>query len=77
MLGDRAPEDYFQILRGQCSGGEAKFGGITNWEELKKNLVMNCIPESMLNEKQPSYKEFLQEHRHLMAEKLKSYYESL
>ena len=77
QIGDRAPEDYFQILRGQCSGGEAKFGGITNWEELKKNLVMNCIPESMLNEKQPSYEEFLQERRQLMAQKLKSYYESL
>ena len=77
MLGDRAPEDYFQILWQQCSGGEVKFGGITNWEELKENLAMNCIPESMLNEKQPTYEEFLQERRRLMAQKLKSYYESL
>jgi hypothetical protein len=67
----------FKILRQQCSGGEAKFGGITNWEELKENLAMNCIPESMLNEKQPTYEEFLQERHRLMAQKLKSYYESL
>lgn len=34
----------------ECSGGKAEFGGITNWEELKENLAINRICESMLND---------------------------
>jgi hypothetical protein len=31
----------------QCQSGKVKYGGITDMKELKANLRMNCIPESL------------------------------
>lgn len=78
QIGARAPEDYFGMLRSQCSGGEMKFGAIVDLDEMKQNLAMNCIPAYMLESGQvPSYEQFLQDRRNLMAQKIKRYYESL
>jgi len=78
QIGARAPEDYFGRLRSQCSGGEMKFGAIVDLDEMKQNLAMNCIPAYMLEAGQvPSYEQFLQDRRNLMAQKIKRYYESL
>lgn len=71
------PAHYFYILKSQCNGGEHKYGGIRDIEELKKNLAMNCIPESMLEGPIPSYDEFLKERRKLMALRLKDWFSSL
>ncbi len=38
---------------------------------------MNCIPESMMNGQIPTYDDFLEERRRLMALKIKSWFEAL
>lgn len=72
-----APEKYFEELAEQCSGGRKKYGGITDLEEMRANLRMNCIPEAMLDGEIPSYDDFLNERRRLMAQKIKTWFEAL
>jgi hypothetical protein len=48
-IGDQAPEIYFKQLTEQCNGGPRKYGGITDLDEMKGNLAMNCIPEALLD----------------------------
>lgn len=76
-VGDRAPEVYFEDLAHQCNGGAKKYGGITDLEEMRANLRMNCLPESLLDGVIPSYDEFLEQRRRLMAQKIKTYFETL
>jgi len=72
-----APEKYFGALAEQCSGGSKKYGGITDLGEMRANLRMNCIPEAMLDGEIPSYDDFLNERRRLMAQKIKTWFEAL
>jgi hypothetical protein len=76
-IGDRAPEAYFKELLSQCSGGSKKYGGITDKNEMRENLRANCIPESLLEGQVPSYDEFLEQRRKLMALKIKQWFEVL
>ena len=48
-IGDRAPEVYFKELAEQCAGGKKKYGGITDVAEMRVNLRMSCLPESLLD----------------------------
>jgi hypothetical protein len=75
-IGDKAPEVYFRQLVEQCQGGPRKYGGITDLDELKANLTMNCIPDAMLTGGL-DYDLFLVERRRLMAAKVKGYFHSL
>jgi hypothetical protein len=61
----------------QCQGGEQLYGGITNLDDLKKNLHMNCIPESIFEMTVLDYERFLAERRQLMSMKIKEYFNSL
>ena len=76
-MGDKAPEDYFAQLREQVDGGERRYGGITDEMALRENLAENCLPASLLDEKQPDYDTFLAERRRLMALKIKQWFEVL
>ncbi|MQX37766.1 GmrSD restriction endonuclease domain-containing protein [Roseospira navarrensis] len=76
-IGDRAPEVYFAEIADQCNGGPKKHGGITDREELRANLAMSCLPESLLNGEAPDYDAFLDTRRKLMAQKIKTYFEGL
>jgi hypothetical protein len=76
-IGDKSPETYFRELAEQVRGGKKKYGGITDETELRANLRAHCIPESMLDGVIPSYDEFLEERRKLMALKIKSWFEIL
>ena len=76
-IGDKAPMVYFSELTAQCNGGKRKHGGITDLAELKQNLAMNCIPESMLNGGALDYDSFLEQRRKLMAAKIQIYFQSL
>lgn len=76
-VGSDAPHIYFGKLREQCQTGIAKYGGITDIEELKQNLSAHCIPESIFEMTVENYDEFLTERRKLMAQKIKKYYFSL
>ena len=76
-IGDRAPEVYFAEIADQCNGSAKKHGGITDLEELRANLAMSCLPESLLNGEAPDYDEFLDTRRKLMAQKIKTYFKGL
>ncbi len=76
-IGDKAPEVYFKDLYQQCNGGERKYGGITDRETMLANLRMNCLPESMLDGVIPTYEDFLEQRRKLMASKIKTWFEML
>jgi hypothetical protein len=76
-IGDKAPERYFGELSEQCAGGIKKYGGITNTADMKLNLRMHCLPESMLDNEIPGYDNFLEERRRLMALKIKQWFEVL
>lgn len=74
---NRPPELYFREIAAQCYGGEKKYGGITNISDLRANLRVHCIPESLLNGEIPAYDDFLEERRKLMALRIKTWFESL
>jgi hypothetical protein len=77
-IGNKGPEVYFRELAEQCSGGKRRYGGIVEMAELRANLRANCIPLSVLGDGAfPSYDEFLVERRQSMANKIKSWFESL
>ena len=76
-IGDKAPEKYFGELAEQCAGGKKKYGGITDLSDMKTNLRMHCLPESLLDGLIPSYDVFLEERRRLMALKIKQWFEVL
>ena len=76
-IGGRAPEVYFKELAEQCAGGKKKYGGITDVDEMRVNLRMSCLPESLLDGQIPDYDGFLEERRKLMALKIKSWFEAL
>ena len=59
-IGDKAPEKYFEELAEQCAGGKKKYGGITDATELRANLRMSCLPESLLDGEIPTYDDFLE-----------------
>ncbi len=76
-ISDDAPKEYMSVVMNQLETGEGIYGGITDKEELKKNLEMNCIPEGFENMTVDDYLQFLEQRRKLMAKKIKTYYESL
>jgi len=76
-IGDKPPERYFKELAEQSDGGKKKYGGITDAAELRTNLRMSCLPESLLDGEIPGYDEFLEERRKLMALKIKAWFAAL
>lgn len=76
-IGDKSPEVYFQELADQCRGGKQKYGGITVENDMRANLRMSCIPESMLDGEVLGYDDFLEQRRYLMAQKIKTWFETL
>ncbi len=76
-IGDKSPESYFKELVEQAMGGPKKYGGITDCEELRANLRMNCLPESLLDGDIPAYDDFLHQRRKLMAQKIKAWVQVL
>ncbi|BAL80589.1 GmrSD restriction endonuclease domain-containing protein [Caldisericum exile] len=75
-IGDNEPKKYFAELKEQCNGGKLKYGGITDFEMLKENLKMNCIPIELLDTEM-RYEDFLNERRKLMSNKIREYFKTL
>lgn len=73
-IGDKAPNEYFNVVFEQCVSKELKFGNFSDIELLKENLSTNCIPENIISMVAADYEEFLLERRKLMAKKIKGYY---
>ena len=76
-VGEKAPNEYFGVVFGQCDTKNCAFGDIDNKEALEKNLKMNCIPLDIVSMDYTRYDDFLLERRKLMAAKIKDYYYSL
>ncbi len=76
-IGAKSPAQYFKELFKQCNGGPIKYGGITDMGELLENLKMNCIPEGIEEMEVNDYDHFLMKRRELMAQKIKTYFQSL
>ena len=76
-ISDKAPEIYLSQMLEQCSGGEQRYGGITNRALLESNLTMHCIPMRVLEQPVLDYETFLEERRQLMSLKIKTSVESL
>jgi len=76
-IGEKAPNDYFQIAFEQCNSEKLKLGNFTDVNLLKDNLTINCIPENIVTMDISHYESFLLERRKLMAKKIKNYYFSL
>jgi hypothetical protein len=73
-IGAKAPEVYFSELALQVSGGQKKYGGITEPDALRANLRANCIPESMMEGDIKPFEQFLAERRRLMALKVRDWF---
>lgn len=73
-IGAKAPLVYFDELRQQIDGGATRYGGITDQQEMFANLESNCIPAGVLQGAVPDYLGFLEIRRHLMAQKIKSWF---
>ena len=76
-IGDDPPTAYFGALWRQCENGEPRYGGITDADELRTNLVAHCIPHGMEEAEVCDYDGFLKGRRLLMAGKIRDYYRSL
>ena len=76
-IGDDPPSRYFPEVAAQCNGGDKRHGGITDAQNLRKNLSDHCLPASLLDGIIPAYDEFLEERRRLMALKMKAWFETL
>ncbi|CBL05757.1 hypothetical protein MHY_06940 [Megamonas hypermegale ART12/1] len=53
------------------------YGEIDSYSDLLANLKENCIPEDFIKMTIENYEEFLKKRRLLMADYIKTYYESL
>jgi hypothetical protein len=73
-IGAKEPAIYFGELVEQCQGGKKKYGGITELEDLKENLRMNCLPAELLDGQALDYDRFLEKRRQLMAQRIKEYF---
>ena len=73
----RAPQLYFKELAEQCAGGNKNYGGITAVAQMRVNLRLSCLRDSLLDGQIPDYDAFLEERRILMALKIKSWFEAL
>lgn len=76
-IGNKPPRVYFGEILEQCNGGPLKYGGISTMEELRHNLAMNCIPESVFTMEIDDYNQFRTERKKLMASKIREYYRML
>ena len=76
-IGKQAPIDYFRTAREQCETKIIKCGSITDINELKHNLEVNCVPLEVFDMDHTRYTEFIEKRRVLMAQKIKKYYYSL
>jgi len=76
-IGDKTPAVYFTTVADKLEQGKGDIGGLRNMADLRKNMRENCIPTAIFDYDVKSYQTFLEERKHLMAQKIKGYYEGL
>ena len=76
-IGKKSPKEYFSSAYEQCETKVIQIGSITDLEQLKNNLAVNCIPEEIKEMDYKNYLEFVEKRKELMAQKIKNYYNNL
>ena len=78
-IGKKAPKDYLGYVNDvQCAGGETMYGGITDHDTLRSNLIKDCcVPLDVIGMSIEDFPTFLEQRRKLIAQRLKEYYFSL
>lgn len=76
-IGAKPPKEYMAKVQAQIHHKNTHIGEITDGEQLKENMRMNCVPESILEMDASNYETFLFDRRQLMTDKIKKYYKSL
>lgn len=76
-IGNKPPAVYLKQMQDQVNGGPKRYGNIDSPEELRANLRMNCIPECASEMGVEDYPAFLDARRLLMADKIRTYFQSL
>ena len=76
-IGDDPPNTYFSALWRQVENRTARYGGITDGDELRANFVAHCIPKGIEQVEVGDYDGFLQQRRLLMSTKIRDYYRTL
>ena len=61
----------------QVNTGQLDLGEIVDPADLEANLAENAIPSDFATVGAANYGEFLEKRRHLMASKIRNYYENL
>ena len=74
--GTPSARDFAELAK-QCNGGAWKYGGLTDIEQMRANLRRRGLPDDMLDGHIPTYGEFLERRRVLMARKIKTYFGGL
>ncbi len=74
---DQAPKEYMAQVKEQCTGGNTVYGGIDSLAKLETNMAANCIPQEIFDMDYTQFENFLEKRRHLMAQKIRNYYELL
>lgn len=79
QIGKKAPKEYLGYVNDvQCAGGETMYGGITDHDTLRSNLVNDCcVPLDVIGMSIEDFPTFLEQRRRLIAQRLKEYYFSL
>lgn len=76
-IGKKAPNEYFLEARKQCETGKITIGAIKDYNQLKENLKINCVPDEVFEMDHTRYGEFLEKRLAMMAQKIRAYYELL
>lgn len=77
-IGDKSPNVYFKDAFESARETGTVFGYSMTEEELKDNLIMNCIPIEIENWNYNDYQaKFLVQRRKMMAKKIRDYYNKL
>lgn len=78
-IGKKSPKDYLGYVNDvQCAGGETMYGGITDHDTLRTNLIKDCcVPLDVIDMSIEDFPTFLEQRRKLIAQRLKEYYFSL
>ncbi len=76
-IGDEEPARYMSKALEQRATGTTRYGGISDADQLRRNLAAHCIPEGIETASVERYDDFLRERRLLMASKIRDYYKAL
>lgn len=76
-IGAKRPGEYFTTALEGCRNGSAYFGDISDESDLMANLAANCMPTDVFAMGADDYQRFLETRRQMMAQKIKTYFQSL